>query len=114
MVQFLRVGKLRTLATSGPKRLWGPFATVPTWREQGVPADAGSWRGIQGPKGMTPAQIAFWDGVLRKLVQTEDWKNDLEANFWVDAYSPASEAKRIFDREYEEFRTILTELGMAK
>ena len=52
--------------------------------------------------------------VLRKVVQTEDWKNDLEANFWVDAYSPASEAKRIFDREYEEFRTILTELGMAK
>lgn len=114
MVQFLKAGKLRTLATSGPKRLWGPFASVPTWREEGAPAEAGSWRGIQGPKGMTPAQIAFWDGVLRKLVQTEDWKKELEANFWVDAYAPASEAKRIYDREYEEFRTILTELGMAK
>ena len=114
MVEFLKVGKLRTLATSGPKRLWGPFASVPTWREQGVPADAGSWRGIQGPRNMTPAQVAFWDGVFRKLVQTEDWKKDLEDNFWVDAYTPASEAKRIFDREYEEFKAILTELGMAK
>jgi putative tricarboxylic transport membrane protein len=114
MVQFLKAGKLRTLATSGPKRLWGPFASVPTWREEGAPAEAGSWRGIQGPKGLTPAQIAFWDGVLRKLVRTEDWKKDLEANFWVDAYAPAAEAKRIFDREFEEFRAILTELGMAK
>jgi len=114
MVEFLKAGKLRTLATSGPKRLWGPFASVPTWREQGAPAEAGSWRGIQGPKGMTPAQTAFWDGIFRKLVQTEDWKKDLEDNFWVDAYAPASEAKRIFDREFEEFRAILTELGMAK
>jgi putative tricarboxylic transport membrane protein len=114
MVEFLRAGKLRTLAISGPKRLWGPFANVPTWREQGVPADAGSWRGIQGPKGMTPAQLAFWDGVFQKLVQTEEWKKDLEANFWVDVYAPAAEAKRVFDREFQEFKVILTELGMTK
>jgi putative tricarboxylic transport membrane protein len=114
MVEFLKAGKLRTLAISGSKRLWGPFASVPTWREQGVPADGGSWRGIQGPKGMTPAQLVFWDGVFRKLVRTEDWKKDLEDHFWVDAYAPASEAKRILDREFSEFKSILTELGMAK
>ncbi len=114
MVEFLRTGKLRTLAISGPTRLWGPFAQVPTWREQGVAADAGSWRGIQGPRGMTPAQLAFWDGVFQKLVRTEDWKKDLEENFWVDAYAPAAQAKKVFDREYVEFKAILTELGMAK
>ena len=114
MVEFLRTGKLRPLAISGPKRLWGPFAGVPTWREQGVPADAGSWRGIQGPKGMTQAQLAFWDGLFQKIVQTEDWKKDLEENFWVDAYAPAAQARQVFDREFQEFRTILTDLGMAK
>lgn len=114
MVEFLRSGKLRTLAHSGPTRLWGPFANVPTWREQGVPADSGSWRGIQGPRGMTPAQLAFWDSVFQKLVRTEDWKKDLEENFWVDAYAPAAEARKIFDREFLEFKAILTELGMAK
>jgi putative tricarboxylic transport membrane protein len=114
MVEFLRQGKLRTLAVSGPKRLWGPFASVPTWREQGVPADAGSWRALQGPKGLTPAQLAFWDGLFRKLVQTEDWKKDLEDNFWINAYAAAPEAKRVFDREYEEYKAILTELGMSK
>jgi putative tricarboxylic transport membrane protein len=114
MVEFLRAGKLRTLAVSGPTRLWGPFADVPTWREQGVPADAGSWRGIQGPKGMSAAQLAFWDRLFQKLVQTEEWKKDLEANFWVDTYAPAAEARRAFDREFQEFKAILTELGMAK
>ena len=114
MVEFLKAGKLRTLALSGSKRLWGPFADVPTWREQGVPFDGGGWRGIQGPKGMTPAQLAFWDGVFRKVVQTDEWKKDLEQNFWVSAYAPAAEAKRILDREFDEFKAILTELGMAK
>ena len=114
MVEFLRAGKLRTLAVSGPTRLWGPFADVPTWREQGVPADAGSWRGIQGPKGMSAAQLSFWDRLFQKLVQTEEWKKDLEANFWVDTYAPAAEARRAFDREFQEFKAILTELGMAK
>jgi len=107
-------GKLRTLAISGPKRLWGPFAAVPTWREQGVPADAGSWRAVQGPKGMSAAQLAYWDSLFRKLVQTEDWKKDLEENFWINAYAAAPEAKRVFDREYEEYKAILTELGMSK
>jgi len=114
MVEFLRAGKLRTLAVSGPKRLWGPFANVPTWREQGVPAVAGSWRGIQGPKGMTSAQLAFWDGVFQKLVQTDDWKKELDDNFWIDAYAPAAEARRFFEREFQEYKVILTELGMAK
>jgi len=114
MVEFHKAGKLRTLAVSGAKRLWGPFASVPTWREQGVPFDGGSWRGIQGPRGLTAAQLAFWDGVFRKMVQSEDWKKDLEDHFWVDAYAPAAEAKRVFDREFVEFKSILTELGMAK
>lgn len=114
MVEFLRAGKLRTLGISGPSRLWGPFADVPTWVEQGVKAVAGSWRGIQGTKGMSAAQLAFWDGVFRRIVQTEEWKQDLESNFWVNAYAPAAEAKRIFDREFDEYKVMLTELGMAK
>ena len=63
---------------------------------------------------MTAAQLAFWDGAFQKLVQTEDWKKELEENFWVNTYVPAAEARRVFDREFQEFKVILTELGMAK
>lgn len=114
MVAHLRSGKLRTLAISAPKRMWGDFASIPTWREQGVPADSSSWRGLMGPKGMTAQQIAYWDKVLAAMAATADWKKELEDNFWVNGYVNAQAAKKRLDEEYEEYKTVLTEVGLAK
>jgi putative tricarboxylic transport membrane protein len=114
MVAHLRSGKLRTLAISAPKRMWGDFASVPTWREQGVPADSSSWRGLMGPKGMTAQQIAYWDKVFAALTQTDEWKKDLEDNFWVNGYAGAKVAAKRLDEEYAEYKAVLTELGLAK
>ena len=114
MVAHFKAGTLRTLAISAPKRLRGVFASVPTWREQGVPADSSSWRGLMGPKGMTPEQIAYWDKVFTAMAKTEDWKKDLDANFWENAYADAKGARKRLDEEYAEYKAILTELGVAK
>ena len=32
-----------------------------------------AWTIIAGPKGMTPAQIAFWDSALVRTMQSEEW-----------------------------------------
>ena len=69
MVAHFRTGKLRPLAVSAPQRLGGVFSTVPTWKEQGVNAVSSSWRGLMGPRGMTPEQIAYWDRVFAALVK---------------------------------------------
>lgn len=114
MVAHFRAGKLRTLAVSSPKRLGGVFASVPTWREQGVNADSSSWRGLMGPKGMTPEQVAYWDKVFAALVRTEKWKKDLEDNFWENNYVGARGASKRLDEEYAEYKAILTELGVAR
>ena len=114
MVEHFRAGKLRTLAVSAPKRLGGVFSTVPTWREQGVPADSSSWRGLMGPRGMTAAQIAYWDKVFAAMVRTEDWKKDLVDNFWDEGYADSKGARKRLDEEYAEYKAILTELGAAK
>jgi putative tricarboxylic transport membrane protein len=114
MVAHFKTGTLRTLAISSPKRLQGVFASVPTWREQGVNADSSSWRGLMGPKGMTPEQIAYWDKVFAAMVKTEDWKKDLESNFWENNYADAKGASKRLDEEYAEYKAVLTELGAAK
>jgi putative tricarboxylic transport membrane protein len=114
MVAHFRSGKLRPLAVSAPHRLGGSFETVPTWKEQGVNAVSSSWRGLMGPKGMTPEQIAYWDRVLAALVRTNDWKKDLQDNFWEDGYADAKTARKRLDEEYAEYKAILTELGAAK
>jgi len=114
MIGHMREGKLRVLAISSPKRMWGDFANVPTWREQGVPADSSSWRGMMGPRGLTAAQVAYWDKVFAAMTATEEWKKEMEENFWVNGYANARDARRRLDEEFEEYRQILTEIGMAK
>ena len=46
---------LRVVAVAAPQRLPGPMAEVPTWREQGVNAVVSNWRGVVGPRNLTPA-----------------------------------------------------------
>jgi putative tricarboxylic transport membrane protein len=114
MVSHLRDGKMRSLVVSGPTRIWGPFADIPTWKEVGVDAVHTSWRGILAPKGMTAEQLAYWDGVFQRLVKTADWEKDLQENFWANTYLGPSEARRRLDGEHAELKQILTDLGMAK
>lgn len=114
MVAHLREGRMRTLVITGPRRMGGAFADVPTWKESGIDTVASSWRGVMGAKDLTPAQVAFWEGVLRRVIQTEEWKQDLRENYWVSNYASATETRRRLDAEYAEFRQIMGDLGMAK
>ncbi len=114
VVEHFKAGRLRTIAVSSPQRLGGLFAQVPTWREQGVNADSGSWRGMLGAKGMTPAQIAFWDRAFAALVKTDDWKKELEENYWENVYADSRGTKKRLDEEYAEYKAMLGELGYAK
>ena len=75
---------------------------------------ASSWRGVMGPKDLTPAQVAYWENVFRRIATSEEWKQDLKENYWVAAYSGAAETKRQLDAEYLEIKQIMTDLGMAK
>ena len=114
MADHLQQGRMRTLVVSAPRRRPGLFSGVPTWKEVGVEMTASSWRAVVAPKDLKPAQIAYWEGVFRKLVQTEDWKKEVVENFWENTYLPAAATRRRLEEEYTETRQILTELGMAK
>ena len=114
VAQHVIAGKMRTVVVSGSRRMWGPFAKVPTWKEAGVDFDASSWRGMMGPKDLTPAQVAYWESLFQRVTASEEWKQDLKENYWVAAYSGAAETKRQLDAEYLEIKQIMTDLGMAK
>lgn len=114
VVPHLEAGKLRVLGVAAPRRLGGVLSSVPTWKEQGVNALVTNWRMVAGPKGMSAAQIAFWDRVLAKLTQTDEWKKDLEANVFENTYLDSAATERYMKTEYEQFRAALSELGMAR
>jgi putative tricarboxylic transport membrane protein len=67
----VQAGRMRAVGISSEQRIGGALADVPTWREQGVDAVFSNWRGIIGPKGMTPEQIQYWDDVFAKTMETQ-------------------------------------------
>ena len=114
VVRMVQGGKVRALAILAPKRIGGPYADTPTWTELGYKAVMDTWRGVIGPKGMTAAQIAWWDGVLAKVVASPLWKEALEQNTWEANYLNSAQTRKLFDAEHAEYRAILGELGMIK
>jgi putative tricarboxylic transport membrane protein len=109
-----QAGKMRVLGVSAAKRLSGGLADVPTWREQGYDVVVSTWRMLAGPKGMTPAQVSYWEGVMSRLVQSEEWKHDLEKNQFESNFLKSEETRPYLKAQAEQFRAILTELGLAK
>ena len=105
---------MRVLAIAAPKRIGAPYETTPTWTEQGYPVVMDTWRGVIGPRGMTREQIAFWNGVLAKAAAADAWKQAVQANSWDQNYLDSNETKTLFDSDYREYRSILTDLGLLK
>jgi len=110
----LAAGKVRVLGIAAKTRLPGPYAAVPTWKEQGIDVVFGGWRSIMGPKDLTPAQVAYWEGTLAQVVATPEWKTDLERNYLTGDFTLGAQFKRDLAAEYDAMKTILTELGLAK
>jgi len=111
---LLKNGQVRILAVGAPNRLGGVLAEVPTWREQGFDAVVSNWRAMVGPKGMTPAQIAFWEDALKRFTESAEWKKELEANFWLGEFMARGETLKFLEREHAATRVFLGELGMVK
>ena len=113
-VAQLKAGTVRILAVAAPQRMEGVLANVPTLREQGINVVFSNWRGIVAPKGITPAQTAYWEGVFAKVVQLDEFKRDVERNLWVSNFQNSAAMAKFLKAEHEELRALLGELGMAK
>ena len=111
---LLRNGQVRIIAVTAPQRLPGVLADVPTWREQGYDAVVSTWRCLFGPRNMSEAQTAYWEGVMRRVAATEDWKNELALNYWNSALMGSAEARKHMARDNEGVKVFLTELGLAR
>jgi putative tricarboxylic transport membrane protein len=113
-VNHLRSGKMRVLAVASPTRLEGALAVVPTWKEQQADVIVANWRPAIGPRGWSATQVAFWEDALAQVTRSEEWKSSVAQSGAVTHYMNGRELGAFFDAQYAQFRTILTELGLAK
>ena len=109
-----QAGKLRLIAITAPKRLEGAFSEVPAWRELGANAVVSNWRVMLGPRGMTPQQASYWDSVLGRVVETDDWKKMLERDLLTGDFMRSPETRNYLQAQHDELKAVLTELGLTK
>ena len=114
VAEQVEAGKLRIIGVAANQRLSGPFAAVPTWKEQGVPVVFGGWRSVMGPKGMTAPQLDFWEKVMTQVVGQREWKSDLARNYLTDDFALSERFKVELRQDYASMKAVLTEIGLAK
>lgn len=112
--QLHRNKQARIIAVTSPQRLPGDLKDVPTWKEQGADAVVEQWRILIGPRNMTPAQVSYWEGAMKRLMDADEWKKELEENFWQANYQTGAQARKFLAKDNEDAKAFLSELGLAK
>jgi putative tricarboxylic transport membrane protein len=110
-----KTGHVRMLVIAADKRMGGAAAHVPTFREQGINTNGVSaWRALIAPKGLSAAQIAFWDDAFAKVVESADWKKQLAENDLESGYLRSRDFAKYLDVEFNETRAAMTDLGLIR
>jgi tripartite-type tricarboxylate transporter receptor subunit TctC len=113
VVEQVKAGEMRILGVSSPERL-EILPDAPTWKEQGIDMEFAHWRGVMGPKGMTPEQIKYWEDAIAKMVEQQSWKDNLEKMGQDPYYMNAEEYKAFLKQQNEEIKELLTAVGLIK
>jgi putative tricarboxylic transport membrane protein len=111
---LVAAGNVCMIAIGAPRRMGGLLATVPTLRESGVAATSSNWRAVIGARGLSAAQVSYWESVFARAVQSDGWKAALEEEFWDGNFMGSREFARFLDTEARDYRVILQELGLAR
>jgi putative tricarboxylic transport membrane protein len=114
LLPHVQSGGLRMIAIAAPKRMPGPYADVPSTKELGVNTTIDNWRVMIGARGITPAQTAYWENVLARVVATDEWKAMLEKDALTGEFLRSAETRTQLQTEYAELKAIMTELGLVK
>ncbi len=102
----IQAGEVIPIACYGEKRLGGIFKDIPTFGELGYPGVVVvESRAISGPPDMAPEAIAFYVEMLRKVTETDEWKNDyIEKNYLDPVFYDDAETKAFYEGQIESFK----------
>ncbi|MDX1807258.1 MAG: tripartite tricarboxylate transporter substrate binding protein, partial [Paenisporosarcina sp.] len=112
--EFVKSGDVRVLAVSSSERLEGVLSEVPTFKEEGLDTEFTIWRGLFGPKDMSDEAYDYWTSKLDKLVETDEWKTELERNGWQSEYRNAEDFTTYLEDQDKVIVELLTALDMQK
>lgn len=110
-MEQVRAGKLRVVAQVAEKRL-PDFKDVPTLGETGYKLPpTPQVRGIVGPPNMPAAALAYYEGLIEKVVNTPTWKKYLLDNQFEGFFAKSKETVTFMQNYEGDIRKQLVEVG---
>ncbi|MCI6674967.1 MAG: tripartite tricarboxylate transporter substrate binding protein [Spirochaetaceae bacterium] len=110
---LVQSGDLKCLAQTADHRVGeGAQHDIPTCKEEGIDVTFQNWRGLFGSPDMPDYAVAYWRDTLKKMVQTQEWK-DMEKQYgWDDVYLDKPEFEQFLVETENSYKDILTKIGM--
>ena len=69
---------------------------------------------VLGPRGMSAAQTAYWENVLAKAAEADEWNKMLEANQLSGGFLKSAETRAYLRAQQDELKAIMTDLGLVR
>jgi putative tricarboxylic transport membrane protein len=107
----IAAGQLRALAISSPLRVTGIDA--PTLRESGIALDLSNWRAVVAPPGLSDAERDALSERVRRMAQSDPWRQALEHNGWDDLFLAESDFRQFLLAEQARVETVLQRLAAS-
>ncbi|MDR7554723.1 MAG: tripartite tricarboxylate transporter substrate binding protein [Armatimonadota bacterium] len=104
--------QVRVVASFTKDRL--PRTTIPTATEQGVPIVVTKFRGLLGPKGMDPQAVAYWERVVKQVLEKPAYKQYYESVYLLPGYMDHKQYRAYLDMMNQTLRRYLKEIGVLK
>jgi putative tricarboxylic transport membrane protein len=113
VVPHHKAGTMRIIAIATTRRS-AAIPDVPTLIEQGYEVVQGNWMALVGPRGLTQAQIAYWEALLERTANHPSWKHHVEADVLEGEFLRSQATRDFMKKDYEVTRGLLVKLGMTK
>ncbi|MGA0595251.1 tripartite tricarboxylate transporter substrate binding protein [Enterovirga sp. CN4-39] len=111
---LIRAGKIRSIALMADKRAKN-FPDVPTLAEAaGSDWKKGVWRGMVGPKGLSPELAKRYEASLKKIYDSKEFQDFMNSRGFEAVWAEAPAFGAFMAKDNAEIGEILKEMGLAK
>ena len=89
------------------------WADIPTCKEQGYDVQYQMLRGFFLPGGTTPEQVAYYADLLKKVSQTQEWKDYLSKQALKGEYRDGDDFVEFLKKDEANHKSLMQEAGLA-
>ncbi|OOG51188.1 tricarboxylate transporter [Polaromonas sp. C04] len=88
------------------------WSDIPTCREVGINAEYLMLRGIFMPKAVTPEQIDYYVGLLKKIRETPEWKDFMNRGAYKDDFLVKEEFSKFLEQDEKSNHEVMQKSGL--